>query len=151
MFGPAGHAYVYLVYGMHHCLNVVCGPDGEASAVLVRALEPVAGIALMRARRGASGGPDVRLAAGPARLTQALGIDRADDGRDLLGDGPLALLAPEPGDAAPSGTAVERTGREIVRGPRIGVAYAGPGWADRPWRFGLRGHPSLSRPFDGRG
>jgi DNA-3-methyladenine glycosylase len=150
MFGPPGHAYVYLVYGMHHCLNVVCGPDGEASAVLVRALEPVAGIALMRARRGARGGPDARLAAGPARLTQALGIDRGDDGRDLLSDGPLVLLAPEP--AGPSAASARgRAGRAIVRGPRIGVAYAGPGWADRPWRFGLRGHPSLSRPFDGRG
>ena len=76
-----------------------------------------------------------------------MGIDRRDDGRDLLGDGPLALLAPVVDVPAREG------GRSagIARGPRIGVAYAGSGWADRPWRFGFRGHPSLSRPFDGRG
>jgi DNA-3-methyladenine glycosylase len=147
MFGPAGHAYVYLIYGMHHCLNVVCGPDGEASAVLIRALEPIAGIERMRARRGRSDGPARRLAAGPARLCQALGIDRLDSGRDLLGDGPLALLA----RADASATTVPPASTGIVRGPRVGVAYAGPGWADRPWRFGLRGHPSLSRPFPRQG
>jgi DNA-3-methyladenine glycosylase len=146
MFGPAGHAYVYFVYGMHHCLNVVCGPDGEASAVLVRALEPIAGVAAMRARRGPAAGPDVRLAAGPARLCQALGIDRSDDGRDLLGGGPLALLARVADPSPVAGPSADGTD-PIVRGPRVGVAYAGPGWADRPWRFGLRGHPSLSRPF----
>ena len=145
MFGPAGHAYVYFVYGMHHCLNVVCGPDGVASAVLIRALEPIAGTDRMRARRGASGGPELRLAAGPARLCQAMGIDRRDDGRDLLGDGPLVLLAPGAVPATDGGRSA------IVRGPRVGVAYAGSGWADRAWRFGIRGHPSLSRPFDGRG
>jgi DNA-3-methyladenine glycosylase len=140
MFGPAGHAYVYLVYGLHHCLNVVCGPDGEASAVLVRALEPLAGLEVMRARRGPTGGADTRLAAGPARLCQALGIDRRDDGRDLLGSGPLVLLAPAAGRAPTA----------VVTGPRVGVDYAGPGWADRPWRFGLPDHPSLSRPFTAR-
>jgi DNA-3-methyladenine glycosylase len=147
MFGPAGHAYVYFVYGMHHCLNVVCGPDGVASAVLIRALAPVAGIDLMRTRRGASAGSEARFAAGPARLCQAMGIDRRDDGRDLLGAGPLALLAPALDDRAKEGG----DAAAIARGPRIGVAYAGPGWADRAWRFGFRGHPSLSRPFDGRG
>jgi DNA-3-methyladenine glycosylase len=148
MFGPAGHAYVYLVYGLHHCLNVVCGLDGEATAVLIRALEPVAGIDSMRARRGPTGGVDARLAAGPARLCQAMGIDRADDGSDLLDGGPLALLATEPHERA---TPHVEPWPAIVTGPRIGVGYAGPGWADRPWRFGLRDHPSLSRPFDGRG
>jgi DNA-3-methyladenine glycosylase len=140
MFGPAGHAYVYLVYGLHHCLNVVCGSDGQASAVLVRALEPLVGVDTMRARRGPAGGADTRLAAGPARLCQALGIDRRDDGRDLLGCGPLVLLEPVAGFGP----------TEIVTGPRVGVDYAGPGWVDRSWRFGIRDHPSLSRPFGAR-
>jgi DNA-3-methyladenine glycosylase len=136
MFGPPGHAYVYLVYGMHHCLNVVCGPDGQAAAVLVRAVEPVAGIERMRERRGATGGPDHRLGAGPARACQALGIDRRLDGIDLLRDERLWL-----------GAAIERDGPTIVSGPRVGVEYAGPDWSTRPWRFGIAGHPSLSRPF----
>jgi DNA-3-methyladenine glycosylase len=145
MFGPPGHAYVYLVYGLHHCLNVVAESDGAAGAVLVRALEPVAGIGLMRARRTSDRPrgpalPTARLAAGPARLCQALAIDRRLDGVDLLADdrlwlatdGPLPLR-PVPRDA-------------VAVGPRVGVAYAGE-WAARPWRLGLRGHPSLSRPF----
>ncbi len=138
MFGPAGRAYVYLVYGLHHCLNVVCGPDGTAAAVLIRAVEPLMGTALMRDRRGPTAGPEARLAAGPARTCQALDIDRGLDGIDLLVDGRLWLAAD---DGAP--TAPER----IVSGPRIGVAYAGPGWAARPWRFGVADSPSLSRPF----
>ena len=145
MFGAAGHAYVYRSYGIHWCLNLVCGSGDDAEAVLIRALEPIAGADRMRARRGASGGPELRLAAGPARLCQAMGIDRRDDGRDLLGDGPLVLLAPGAVPATDGGRSA------IVRGPRVGVAYAGSGWADRAWRFGIRGHPSLSRPFDGRG
>lgn len=141
MFGPAGRAYVYLVYGMHHCLNIVGGADGEAAAVLIRAVEPLEGIDLMRLRRGASAGPDQRLGAGPARACQALDIDRALDGIDLLSEQRLWLAAPTPaGSAAPDS-------QPIVAGPRIGVAYAGTGWAARPWRFGIAGHASLSRPF----
>lgn len=137
MFGPPGHAYVYLVYGMHHCLNVVCGPDGEAAAVLIRALEPIAGQGLMRQRRGRTAGKDVRMAAGPARACQALDIDRSFVGTDLLRPGPLWLAAPSepPADA------------DLVCGPRIGVDYAGPDWAARPWRFGIATSPALSRPF----
>lgn len=138
MFGPPGRAYVYLVYGMHHCLNVVCGPDGEAAAVLVRALEPVDGLARMRERRGRTAGPPVRTAAGPARACQALDIDRSLSGLDLLSD-PRLWLAADPGeDVEPPA---------IVTGPRIGVDYAGPDWAPRPWRFGVAGSPALSRPF----
>jgi DNA-3-methyladenine glycosylase len=136
MFGPPGHAYVYLVYGMHHCLNVVCGPDGEAAAVLIRAVEPLAGIERMRERRGATAGLDPRLGAGPARACQALDIDRRLDGVDRLADARLWLAAPADDDPV-----------DVIRGPRIGVAYAGDDWAARPWRFGIAGNPSLSRPF----
>lgn len=140
MFGAAGHAYVYLVYGMHHCLNVVCGPDGEAAAVLIRAVEPLSGLARMRERRGPSRGPDARLAAGPARACQALGIDRGLSGLDLITDERL-WLADDP--------STEVAEQDIVSGPRIGVDYAGPDWAARPWRFGLAGSPALSKPFEG--
>jgi DNA-3-methyladenine glycosylase len=143
MFGPAGHAYVYLVYGMHHCLNVVCGPDGEASAVLIRAVEPLAGIERMREGRGPTAGPDARLGAGPARLCQALDIDRRLDGIDLLEDHRLSLARPE-------GRQGSWPDEAVVSGPRIGVAYAGAPWTDHAWRFGIPGHPSLSRPFPKR-
>jgi DNA-3-methyladenine glycosylase len=136
MFGPAGHAYVYRIYGLHWCLNVVGETDGAAGAVLVRAAEPVTGAALMRARRGRPADRDPRLAAGPARLCQALAIDGSLDGHDLTlgthvwvaGEG----LAPD---------------EPVIAGPRVGVAYAGSDWAARPWRFGIAGHPALSRPF----
>ncbi len=140
MFGPAGRAYVYLVYGLHHCLNVVCGADGEAAAVLVRAVQPLAGIERMRGARGAAGS-DARVAAGPARLCKALGIDRSLDGLDLLSDDRLRLAA------SCSGQARLEPGEQVVAGPRVGVSYAGPEWAMRPWRFGIAGHPALSRPF----
>ena len=137
MFGPPGQAYVYLVYGMHHCLNVVCGADGAAAAVLIRALEPMAGLERMRERRGRTAGPTSRMAAGPARLCQALEIDRTFSGHDLTARGRLWLAAPT--------TPV--TDGEIVSGPRIGVEYAGTEWSTRPWRFGIAESPSLSRPF----
>jgi len=140
MFGAAGHAYVYLIYGVHSCLNVVSdGPD-RAGAVLIRAIEPVDGLALMRTRRGAAPGADMRLAAGPARLCQALAVDRALDGHDLTAADRLWIADADPVTAARIADA------GIVTGPRVGVAYAGD-WASRPWRFGVRGHPSLSRPF----
>lgn len=142
MFGPAGRAYVYLVYGMHHCLNVVCGPDGRAGAVLIRAVEPVVGVEVMRARRGAAAGADERLAAGPARTCQALDIDRSHDGLDLLRDERL-WLAGDGTDPLPA--------ERIVRGPRIGVDYAGPEWSTRPWRFGVAASEALSHPFPEQG
>ncbi len=141
MFGPGGRAYVYLVYGIHRCLNVVAGPDGAPGAVLVRAAAPLEGTAEMAARRGHPSTAPARLAAGPGLVTQALGVGLDLDATDLTRPGPLWLAAPPPDVSA--GLA----GAGIVAGPRIGVEYAGPPWADLPWRFGWRGHPALSRPF----
>jgi len=121
MFGPPGHMYVYFVYGLHHCANVVCGPGDKPEAVLLRAVELVDGEELARVRRGAV--PSARLAAGPGNLSAAFGIDRRLNGADLLA-GPIRLRpAPEP-------PAFERT-------PRVGVGYAAD-WAARPLRFVLR-------------
>lgn len=148
MFGPAGHAYVYLVYGLHECLNVVGEQDGRAGAVLLRALEPVVGVELMRRRRGRPHDPDWRLAAGPARLSQALGVDRQLDGYDLTLGERLWLAEDESPVAA--GDERGKPGRfgaaGIASGPRVGVGYAGGEWAARPWRFWLAGHRSVSRP-----
>jgi DNA-3-methyladenine glycosylase len=141
MFGPAGHAYVYLVYGMHECMNVVAETDGVPGAALIRAIAPSEGIDRMRVRRGtvAARTSDARLGAGPALVCQALGITRALDGHDLTRGERLWL---EGGTSEPKLD-------DLLVGPRIGVAYAGE-WASRPWRFGLRGSASLSRPFPGR-
>ncbi len=126
MFGPPGHAYVYFVYGMHHCMNVVTGPAGEAQAVLVRALAPSVGLALWRERR-----PDLPLAragSGPGRLARALGLSRADDGLDLVG--PALSIRPRRGPPPP-----------VACGPRIGIRRA----REAPWRFWWAGHPAVSR------
>jgi DNA-3-methyladenine glycosylase len=136
MFGPAGHAYVYLIYGMHQCLNVVARAGRPAGAVLIRAIEPVEGVELMRARRRRPAETAARLAAGPARLCQALAIDRGFDGHDLTGGRELWLAAPVPSPKSPE---------PVASGPRIGVAYAGADWAALPWRFWLAGNPSVSR------
>ena len=127
MFGPPGHAYVYRSYGIHWCLNFVCEPEGVASAVLVRALEPVRGLDEMRAPARA-GGRARCCAPGPGRLCQALGITREHDG--------LPLDEP-PFEAA----ARAREEPEIATGPRIGITQA----ADRPWRYVLAGSRYLSR------
>jgi DNA-3-methyladenine glycosylase len=130
MFGPAGLAYVYFTYGMHWCLNVVTGPDGAASAVLLRAGEVVSGLESARSRR--PGAADRDLARGPARLTKALGVEGSYGGTDLLDPaGELRLLPP----AGPPDPAILRVG------PRVGVA--GPG-APTPWRFWLDGEPTVS-------
>jgi DNA-3-methyladenine glycosylase len=131
MFGPAGRAYVYLVYGMHHCLNVVTGPVGHPAAVLLRALEPLEETEWME--RGS--GPPATIAAGPGRLTRALGIDLSHNRADLRSPGELFIEAGEP---VPD--------NRVLRGPRIGVEYAGA-WARKPWRLGVRGSSALSRPF----
>jgi DNA-3-methyladenine glycosylase len=141
MFGPAGHAYVYLVYGMHHCLNVVAERDGVPGAVLIRSLEPVSGADAMRLERRRTDVSDARLLAGPALICAGLSVDRELDGHDLTVGRSLWIA---------HGTSEPIPADRIVRGPRVGVAYAGPDWAERPWRFGLAGHPSLSRPFPAR-
>jgi DNA-3-methyladenine glycosylase len=127
LFGPPGLAYVYLSYGIHSLLNFVAEPEGEAAAVLIRALEPSAGLESMRARRGER--PDGELCSGPGKLTEALGIGLGLNGADLCRD-PFALLAP----------AAERP--EIVTGPRIGITKA----VERPWRFCAAGSRFVSRP-----
>ena len=130
MFGPAGHAYVYFTYGMHFCMNVVCLPEGTASAVLLRAGRVVAGEELARHRRPVDG-PARDLARGPARLCQALGIDRGLNGADLCDlASPLRLRK----SAQPAEETLIRTG------PRVGVREG----ADVPWRFWLDGEPTVS-------
>jgi DNA-3-methyladenine glycosylase len=129
LFGPPGRAYVYFSYGIHALLNAVCEPDGVGAAVLIRALEPVEGLAAMRARRGLEGREE--LCSGPAKLTQALGIGLERNDSDLAA-GPVRF-GPRP--AAWRDPA-------IVTGPRIGITKA----ADLPWRFCAAGHPCVSRP-----
>jgi DNA-3-methyladenine glycosylase len=133
MYGPPGHAYVYFVYGMHHCMNVVTRAPDVPEAVLIRALEPLAGVDLMRARRGLAGGPAWRLCRGPGSVCRALGLTRAHDGSDLLA-GPLRIL-----DAPPV------PGSHVARTPRIGVDYAGPD-AALPWRLLVVGSRAVSGP-----
>jgi DNA-3-methyladenine glycosylase len=139
MYGPGGLAYVYFVYGMHHCVNVVAAVRDVPEAVLLRAVEPIAGVELMRMRRGGTV-RDAALARGPGNLTRAFAIDRAQNGADLR-TGALRVLVPRAQPAGPSAVA-----RSVVRSPRIGVDYAGPHWARRPWRFSLRDNASVSRP-----
>jgi DNA-3-methyladenine glycosylase len=126
MFGPPGRAYVYFTYGIHWCINAVTQPEGIAEAALIRALEPIAGIELMQRRRGVQ---DLRLlASGPARLTQALGIDGALNGMALDSEA-LAILGPG------------RSPARIIEAPRIGIRQA----ADLPWRFYDAESPFVSR------
>ena len=124
MFGPPGCLYVYFTYGMHHCCNVVTGPEGTPSAVLLRAGEVVAGVEVARSRRPRS--TDRDLARGPARLCQALGLDLTDNGADLT-SGPVTL---ELGDPVPT----------VSTGPRVGLRGA----PERPWRFWVTGDPTVS-------
>jgi DNA-3-methyladenine glycosylase len=128
LFGPPGRAYVYLSYGIHSLLNAVAEPEGDAAAVLIRALEPTAGLEAMRTRRGAHLA-DTDLCSGPGKLTEALGIGLAQNDTGL--DHDPFLLTPPPGDPP-----------AVVVGPRIGITKA----VDRPWRFCARGNPHVSRP-----
>jgi DNA-3-methyladenine glycosylase len=130
LFGPPGTAYVYRSYGIHALLNAVCEPEGVGAAVLVRALEPDAGLEAMRVRRGAERLED--LCSGPGKLTQALGIGLELNAASLL-DGPVAVLARARGREAP----------ELVAGPRVGITKA----VELPWRFCLAGSRFVSRPW----
>ncbi len=140
MFGPPGHAYVYFTYGMHFCANLVCGPEGTATAVLLRAGRIIEGVPLAAARRLA-GRPAARvadrdLARGPGRLGQALGIDRAQNGADVCDPASPVRVRPGLSPVTPG---------QISRGPRVGVSSA----AEWPWRFWLTGDPTVSlyRPW----
>ncbi|MEO8571810.1 MAG: DNA-3-methyladenine glycosylase [Chloroflexota bacterium] len=158
MFGSPGHAYVYLVYGMYDCLNVVTEPDGLPAAVLVRAVEPLEGVAAMRIdrivratarRRSVTGDraiaeaerierlPTARLASGPGLVAAAFGLATGWTGLDLCDPVSPLRLETAAGDEARS---------EVVATPRIGIDYAGEPWKSRPWRFIERGHRSVSGP-----
>ena len=159
MFGRPGLAYVYLVYGMHACLNVVTEPDGSPAALLVRAVEPLDGLARMRADRIARASanrktttpdraaadavrigrvPDTRLASGPGLVAAAFGLDTGWTGTDLC----------DPASALRLERAVTEDGSPpaILSTARIGIGYAGEPWTSRPWRLSLAGHPSVSGP-----
>jgi DNA-3-methyladenine glycosylase len=126
LWGPPGRAYVYLCYGLHHMLNLVTGDDGEAQAVLVRAAEPVAGLATIRRRRGGKDGPV--LLTGPGKIGQALGLDTTWSHRAVYGKDGLLVL---PGDPP----------RDVLVGPRVGIDYAEPAHRRLPWRFAVAGSP----------
>ena len=127
MFGPPGYAYVYRSYGIHWCLNLVCQPKGSAAAVLIRALEPLTGLAAIRQRRGMD---DERLlCAGPGRVCESLAVTSAHNGL-ALSKPPFAIFA-------------QTQALEVVVGPRIGLTKA----IDKPWRYGLKGSRFLSKPF----
>ncbi len=126
MFGPPGFAYVYIIYGMHHCLNAVTRAQGEAEAVLIRAIEPVQGCL------GAGGGPGL--------VCKALGIDKRLNGADLAGEqGSLLLIVP-----------ADRPVASVARGPRVGVEYAGPAWSRRLLRYWEAGSPFVSPALGAR-
>ncbi len=135
MFGPPGHAYVYVIYGVHHCLNVVTEPEGFPAAVLIRALEPVEGIDVMRRLRG--GRPDRELTNGPGKLCQALAIDLRFNGYDLC-RGEVLWVG--------EGTSVPP--EHILHGPRVGVR-GDERALTVPWRFAIRSNPFVSRPLAG--
>ena len=130
MFGPAGYAYVYFIYGFYYCLNIVTEAVDHPSAVLIRALEPVEGVALMKTRRKTE--EQRNLASGPGKLCQALAIDRSLNGANVCGN---ILYVEDHGEPSP----------KILAKPRVGVDYAGK-WKDKPWRFLIRENEFVSRP-----
>ncbi len=130
MFGPAGHAYVYFIYGFYYCLNIVTEAVDYPSAVLIRAVEPLKGIDLMKERRRTE--RLHKLASGPGKLCQAFAIDRSLNGADVCAN---LLYVEDCGEPAP----------KTLAGPRVGVDYAGK-WKHKPWRFLIRGSEFVSRP-----
>jgi DNA-3-methyladenine glycosylase len=138
MFGPAGHAYVYLVYGMHWLLNVVTEPEGSPCAVLIRAVEPTANEAAMRAIRQSTG---KQLSNGPGKLTRALSIDKALYGHDMTQAGQLWISPASNDDPHYAALA----SRSIASGPRVGIDYAKPEHRDAPWRLWLKDNPWVSK------
>lgn len=158
MYGPPGRAYVYLVYGMHDCLNIVTEPVGSPAALLVRAVEPLEGLERMRdsrtgraaARRRAPDPavagriprratmvPDDRIAAGPGLVCAAFDLDRSLTGRDLFDPNAAVRIEPPPaGEPA----------LVVIAGPRVGIGYAGAPWTEVPWRLAIAGNPAVSRP-----
>lgn len=135
MFGPPGHLYVYRIYGMHWCANVVCSPDGDASAVLIRAVAPITGVDAMWPDRPKAK-TERDLCSGPGKLCAALGIDGSHDGADLFDPASPIRLAQS------DGVSGAIANRHVVTGPRIGISKA----VDRPWRFAVAGDPNVSRP-----
>jgi DNA-3-methyladenine glycosylase len=144
MFGPAGFLYVYFTYGMHWCANVVTGPEGQASALLIRALAPLRGVDEMRQARAAAH-RDRDLCNGPAKLCQALGITGADNGTDLLGRRPATPARPPGPAGAPASVGLFDDGtpppERPAQGRRIGIRVA----KDEPWRFWVAGDENVSR------
>ncbi len=126
MFGPPGYLYVYFTYGLHYCVNIVTGPAGSGEAVLIRALEPVEGLELMRSRRGNT--IDRQLTSGPAKLAQAMGIDRRHNGESVLAQERFRLV---PGFIAP----------RVVQTTRVGITRD----AEKPWRFYVSGNEYVSK------
>ena len=133
MFGPAGFAYVYFTYGVHWMFNIVTGQEGQASAVLVRALEPVEGLEVMAQRR--NGRARTELTTGPARLTQALAIDKSLNAANLCDPQGVIWIEDAPPIAAD----------QIASGPRIGLGKTPEPWLSKPWRYWLKDNPFVSR------
>jgi DNA-3-methyladenine glycosylase len=133
MWGPPGHAYVYVCYGLHAMLNLVTGPEGEGAAVLIRSAEPVAGAATVRARRAIESDDPAALLAGPGKVGQALGLSTAFSGHPLFVAGRLEVRAGEPP-------------REVLVGPRVGVDYARPQDREAPYRFADAASRVVSQP-----
>ncbi len=131
MFGPAGHLYVYLSYGLHFCANAVCGDEGVGSAVLLRALAPLRGLDDMRVARGPAAKRDRDLCSGPAKLCQALGIDRSHDGTDLVAGDEVQIV--DDGVLPPE---------DPAQSVRVGISVG----TEHLWRWYVRGEPNLSRP-----